>query len=162
MYGDPRIHFALHRAARSSPKLRYYKQATLDEDLTQAVRVYLSDKRHNEFDTARLKAELSELFYWHRAEFVASVKEKSGAPFQLFLARYAPRASLARRLRSSRWTIRYRKFDWTLNEFGVVPEEEGGSPLLWIYLVPAGLLLLFGLYSFRMLFRRRAGSLGEP
>ena len=76
--------------------------------------------------------------------------------------RPAPRASFARRLRSSRWTIRYRKFDWTLNESGVVSEEEGGSPLLWIYLVPAGLLLLFGLYSFRMLFRRRAGSLGEP
>lgn len=166
MYGsDPRIHFALHRAARSSPKLRIYKEETLDEDLTQAVRVYLNDKRHNEFDTARLKAELSELFYWHRAEFVASVKEKSGAPFQLFLATYVHRASVARRLRSSRWTIRYRTFDWTLNESGVVSEYKGkgGSPLLWIYLIPAGLLLLFGLHSFRVLFRRRiAGSLGEP
>ena len=111
------------------------------------MRAFLIDKRHNEFSAARLEGELSEIFAWHKDAFV---------PYQTFLAKYAPKASLARRLKRSRWHFTFRKFDWTLNQAGAAEKkDERGSSLLWIYLVPAGLLVLYGLHSFRALLRRR-------
>mmetsp|Transcript_2551 Transcript_2551/g.5368 ORF Transcript_2551/g.5368 Transcript_2551/m.5368 type:complete len:198 (-) Transcript_2551:117-710(-) len=41
---EPRIHFALTRGTVSSPKLRVYHEATLEEELEEATREYLAEE----------------------------------------------------------------------------------------------------------------------
>ncbi|MHC4957325.1 MAG: DUF547 domain-containing protein [Planctomycetota bacterium] len=148
-FHDPRVLFALHGPATSSPALASvpYRAATLDESLTQAVRAYLADTRHNRFDEARLKAEISEIFQRYKLDFAADVKDPSPRvpALQQWLARYAPSESLRRRLLSSRWTFRYRPW----NVAPEPPPEGGPTSLLFLYLAVALALLGWGVYSLR-------------
>ena len=164
-FSEARIHFALNCASRSCPPLapELYRADTLDVRLSEAARAYLADQSQNSFDQARKRAEVSELFRWFKSDFVDAIERPVPgiARLQQFLAEYAPTETLRRRLLSGRWTVRYKPYDWSLNLAGAVVAEEktkGGSPLLWIYLVPMTLLLLYGLNAFRILvLRRRRG-----
>jgi len=160
-FSEPRIHFAINCASRSCPPLAAdpYRAGTLDVRLSEAARAYLADERQNSFDQARKNAEVSELFHWFKSDFVEAIEHPVPgiSRLQQFLAQYALTETLRRRLLSGRWTVRYKPYDWSLNESGVVAEEQakGGSPLLWFYLVPMSLLLLYGLNAFRILMLRR-------
>ena len=165
-FSDARIHFAVNCASRSCPPLapELYRADTLDVVLTQAARAFLNDTAHNEFDSARKEASISRIFDWFKMDFVEGVSKPVPGPprLQQFLAQYAARETLRRRLLTGRWTIRFKKYDWSLNESGAAAaagrdegKDGGGSPLIWIYLIPAGLLLLYGGNAFRTLVLRR-------
>jgi hypothetical protein len=143
----PLAHFALYRAARSSPPLSpvLSRGSDLAEALKQQASAYLSDEEQNRFAYAQLEAELSALFLWHRADF---------EPLQRFLADHLPREmeEVARSLRKTEWRISFRPYDWSLAEAGGGPRPPHPAWLALYAAVAAGLLLL-GARAFRGLLR---------
>jgi hypothetical protein len=101
---DPRIHFALHRAAVSSPDLsrKVYRSNTLEDQLEEATIKFLKDPDKNKFqeDIGRL----SQLFQWYCEDF--------GPPNGrlAFLQKYACSAI------GEKTKFQYLTFDWRLNE----------------------------------------------
>jgi Protein of unknown function, DUF547 len=143
----PLAHFALYRAARSSPPLSpvLARGGDLAEALNQQATAYLSDEKQNRFAYAQLEAELSMLFLWHRADF---------EPLQQFLADHLPREKeeVARSLRKVEWRISFRPYDWSLGEAGGGRRPTHPAWLALYAVVAAGLLVL-GARAFRGLLR---------
>jgi len=157
---EPRIHFALHRAARGSPPLlpELYRADTLDVVLGQQTRAFLADREHNRFDDARQTAELSTLFRWRLADFERGRTRGPGSLLQAFLAEYAPTGRLARSLGGSRWRLSFLPWDGALDTPGrpAVETPHAGPVALVLYLAATIGLLLLGLRAFGKLCRRSA------
>lgn len=68
---DPRIHFAINSAAKSSPILNNeaFDPLTIDKQLDNAARLFINDKTRNEITA--VKANLSKAFEWYLRDFVA-------------------------------------------------------------------------------------------
>ncbi|WP_400191865.1 DUF547 domain-containing protein [Hymenobacter sp. B81] len=102
--GEPRLHFALNRAARSGPALlpTAYEGAQLEQQLTLQAQRFVNDALRNQLTPAQVQ--VSSLFDWHAAEF------GQGAALLAFLNRYAatPIPATAQ--------ISYLPFDWSLND----------------------------------------------
>ena len=101
--GDPRIHAAIVCASRSCPPLRReaYTAASLDLQLDDNARAWLSREDLNQFFPERHSAELSMIFKWYRKDF--------GAVPQ-FLSRFGPPGSYTK--------IDYKPYHWGLNDIG--------------------------------------------
>ena len=112
-FKDPRAHFALVCASKSCPPLRSeaYEGGTLDRQLDDQGRVFLSDRFRNEFDPAKKHAEISKIFSWYERDFGSSDEE-----VVRYIARFLP-DSLARQIMASpqEWNIGYKSYDWSLN-----------------------------------------------
>ena len=104
-FDEPRIHFALVCAAISCPKLqnKAYFPETLDAQLSDAAKDFLTDETKNEFVSTK-KAYLSMLFNWYRGDFT---KETS---LEEYLNKYSD-VQLEKRAR-----IGFKDYDWALNE----------------------------------------------
>ncbi len=156
-FREPLVHFALHRASRSSPPLSAvpYEGRDLASSLAQQTRAFLGDPEKNLFEYAQLRAELSMLILWHRKELEAG-RQGDVPPLQLFLADHLPRekeeqAAIARSLRTTRWDISYRPYDWSPDD---VPAERSTHPAwLILYGIAALALLFLGFRAFRGLLR---------
>lgn len=111
-FRDPRIHFAIVPAARSSPPLnsQLYVPEKLDEQLDERARAFINDPERNRFDPKRKVARLSMIFSWYESEFIAH----SGSVLK-YIAHYLNDPALARELMTSRYDIQYQEFDWSLN-----------------------------------------------
>ena len=164
---EPGIHFAVNCASVTCPPLqpRLWRAERLPEDLVQAARAYLADKRYNEFDHVELIGELSQLFEWYRDDFRADREGAKVSPFQLWLADHAPRETVARVLREVDWTFLFKPWDWTLNDRAVAQaaarDRRGEVGWLWmlIYFLATLGLLAYGVHAFKMLWwRRRHGE----
>ena len=114
-FKDPRAHFALVCASKSCPALRSdaFEGETLDGQLKEQGRRFLTDTSRNEFNPVRIEARLSQVFEWFRDDFGSSKNERLQ-----FLAQFLP-DTLAGKIRASpeRWTISYKTYDWSLNGF---------------------------------------------
>jgi hypothetical protein len=101
--GDPRIHATLVCASRSCPPLRReaYVATSLDAQLDDNVRAWLSREDLNQFFPERHAAEVSMIFKWYRKDF-GSVPQ--------FLSRYGPQGSYT--------NIDYKPYQWGLNDIG--------------------------------------------
>jgi hypothetical protein len=113
-WDDPRVHFALVCAARSCPRLRSeaYEGATLDAQLDDQARTFLTNPFKNYFVPERHEAHLSRLFDWYGDDFGGDDASKL-----LYVARYLP-ADLAADIRAApdAWDVSYVKWYWELNE----------------------------------------------
>jgi len=71
--GDPRVHFALNRMVRGSPRLprEPFDAARLDAQLDAAARLFVGDDRNVHLDRAAQSVRLSEMFHWYSADFLA-------------------------------------------------------------------------------------------
>ena len=101
---DPRVLFALHRAAVSGPQLMKtaYRSNTIDEQLDRATKTFFSDPTKNQCQTK--KRRLSQLLMWY-AEDLGSPKAQLE-----FLEKYG----CSNTKKSTRFS--YLPFDWQLNE----------------------------------------------
>ncbi len=124
--GDPRVHAVLVCAARSCPPLRReaYRAGRLDEQMDDNTRIWLANAELNKFDTSRLKAEVSSIFHWFAADF-----QRNGGTVREFLARFAPPP--AQPMLREGVVIRYKTYQWGLNDTGRVGENYGGVSLWW-------------------------------
>ncbi len=104
-FDEPRIHFALVCAAISCPKLqnRAYLPGTLDAQLTDAAKDFLSDPSKNEIKSSS-KADLSKLFSWYRGDFTKKTS------LEEYLNQYSE-IKLEKRA-----NLDFKDYDWALNE----------------------------------------------
>ena len=112
-FKNPRIHFALVKAARSSPPLRQeaYEGASLDSQLEDQTRTFLKERQvENRLDLGNHVIHLSRIFDWQRKDFGGS-----NAAILKFVAPYFEGRAEEAAFSGSRLTIEWSEFDWTLN-----------------------------------------------
>jgi len=104
-FDEPRIHFALVCAAVSCPKLqnRAYLPETLDAQLTDAAKDFLSDPGKNEVKSSS-NAELSKLFSWYRGDFTKKTS------LEEFISKYSE-TNLDKGA-----NLDFKDYNWDLNE----------------------------------------------
>lgn len=107
-YAEPAIHFGLVPAARGAPPLREepYRPDELYRQLDDQLRRFLADGHNNKVDLAYQRLELSPLFRTFQADFV----QRAGS-VAVYLRPYLDTAGRARD-----FSIRYRSYDWALND----------------------------------------------
>ncbi len=114
-FKDPRAHFALVCASQSCPTLRSdaFEGESLDRQLNEQGRQFLTDTSRNEFNPARTEAKLSQVFEWFGDDFGSSKNARLR-----FLAPFLP-DTIAQKILAApgQWTIRYKHYDWSLNGF---------------------------------------------
>jgi hypothetical protein len=122
-FQEPRIHMALVCAAVSCPPLRNepYRGATLDAQLDDQARRFLSDLRRFHIDRAKNEVWASEIFKWFVDDFLpgATAADETHVAQRKSLAAFASKyVSEADRkfLAGTTYTVQYFKYDWTLNE----------------------------------------------
>lgn len=105
-FDEPRIHMALVCAAVSCPPLRSeaYIGKTLDRQLSDNSKIFLSDKSKNRYDQSTNVLYLSELFSWYGKDFVSAYG--SAEAFALKMLGVNPETSPQ---------IKYLSYDWSLN-----------------------------------------------
>jgi hypothetical protein len=105
---DPRIHFALHSASKSSPLLRIYQSENIDFQLTQAVNDFLG--QHTQIDRVEYTLLLPNLVKWAQKDL--------GGPDKILelLMQAIPDEAPYLRQHFERWKIKYGPYDWALNQ----------------------------------------------
>jgi hypothetical protein len=126
-FDDPRVYLALTYACRSSPFLRRepYRGGTLDRQLDEQVKQFLSSPSGLQIDRRDMVVRLSALFKpaWRGKEFVGRYgtdkKFKSRDPETRavlhFLTGHLPRDDVYF-LEVENYTLEYINFDWRLND----------------------------------------------
>lgn len=116
-YKEPRIHFAVNCAAIGCPALQpaAYRGATLNSQLEDATRNFLSDRSRNYPDGSTLR--LSSIFKWYREDFESGWGGSSS--LEQFVIRYAQALGLSpqqiTQLEQGTMRIRFLRYDWGLN-----------------------------------------------
>ena len=105
---DPRLHFALHVASISSPKLKAFAEADLDSDLDRASTEYLSQQVV--FDDVKNQVYLPKIFDWYSKDFGGKSDARKFAMTQL--GHSFDESKLAAVLSAK---VRYLEYDWNLN-----------------------------------------------
>ena len=117
-YNEPRIHFAVNCAAIGCPALRAeaYTGTSLEAQLEDATRDFLSDRSRNYFDGRRLR--LSSIFKWYREDFERGWGESNALGG--FVARYSSELGFSveqrNELARGDMGIRFLSYDWGLNQ----------------------------------------------
>jgi hypothetical protein len=122
-FGDPRIHAAIVPAARSAPRLRGYRAATLDADLHQATAEYLATTMPERAGAPALT--LPYPFKSFAGDFIAPARMPSvawrvrgylmPAHLRLTLRAYLP-AETAAILDDPAVQLHFAPYDWVLND----------------------------------------------
>jgi hypothetical protein len=111
-FKDPRTHFAVNSAAKSSPPIRSqpYVAASLDAQLDEATRAYLTSPGAVEVfsDGGKTTIETVKIFDRYAGDFKAS-----GGPLA-FIQKYGPPAA-ADAIAGGKAKLVFADFDWSLN-----------------------------------------------
>jgi hypothetical protein len=105
---EPRIHFALHCASKSSPFFQVYHPETLDKQLDQAVCHFL--RRETEINGKDIVLLLPNL--------LKGIQHDLGGQDKILemLMEALPEESNLLRQYFERWKIKYKAYDWALNQ----------------------------------------------
>jgi hypothetical protein len=124
-YSEPRIHMALVCAAESCPYLRQepYIGNELDFQLETQTRTFLSQRKNYFIDRENKRIYLSSIFKWFGEDFVDVYIPKSGfsdvnnkeRSVLYFISLHVPEND-RQYLEKGKYSIRYAKYDWSLNE----------------------------------------------
>lgn len=124
-FSDPRVHFALCKAALGGPKLQSvpYLGDILDEQLTKAGKAFVTDTRYNWIDPEKKKVGLSKLFKWYGKDFhkeyylpgsMMTLCQEDNASVNFILSYMSKDRQT--KLRAINFKAEYLDFDWSLNE----------------------------------------------
>lgn len=104
-FDEPRIHFAINCASYSCPVLRNeaYVAGQLEEQLTDAAKQFLNDKRRNRISA--LDPQLSKIFSWFKGDFT-----KEGS-----LISFINEHGVSKRIDADA-KIEFLDYDWRLND----------------------------------------------
>jgi hypothetical protein len=121
-----RVHAVLVCAARSCPPLHRhaFDADALEQQLDEAMRVWLAREDLNRFLPEEKRVELSAIFRWFREDF-----EKAGG-LEKILPKYAP-PQHAEFVKQGGYRIGYLPYDWGLNAQCETGEGYGGVRRLW-------------------------------
>ncbi|MEZ5650554.1 MAG: DUF547 domain-containing protein [Burkholderiaceae bacterium] len=119
VFDEPRIHFVVNCASIGCPALRPepMKAATLEAQLADSTRRFLSDHSRNRFDPSSGSLQVSKIFDWYGGDFakghlgINSLTE--------FFARHAEQLAddpqARARVRAGTVGIEFLDYDWSLN-----------------------------------------------
>ncbi len=116
-YNEPRIHFAVNCASIGCPALsnRAYIGRTLDNQLEEATRLFLTDRTRNRMKKGRLR--VSAIFKWYRDDFQKGWRGANS--LEEFLLLYRVGLGLdkeqAQAVASAKIAITFLDYDWQLN-----------------------------------------------
>ncbi|MEZ5358100.1 MAG: DUF547 domain-containing protein [Candidatus Zixiibacteriota bacterium] len=124
-FGEPKIHFALAKAAKGGPKLQAvpFIGDILGEQLAKAGKDFATDTKYNWIDPERKKVGLSKIFEWYGEDFhkkyylpgvMLTLCQEDNAAVNFILS-YYPKDRRAE-LQQINFTAQYLDFDWSLNE----------------------------------------------
>lgn len=119
-YRDARIHFAVNCASIGCPALRPepYRATSLDAQLFEQQRRFLSDRSRNRFNANRGVLSVSSIFKWYGEDFTAD-----GKGLETWLATQAKHLadtpSDQTRIAKGQFKLEYLSYDWKLNATGV-------------------------------------------
>ena len=126
-FHDPRVHFALGRAAIGSGRLRSeaYAPSALERQLTEVADECVSRAGCVQIERSDNKVRVSSIFSWREKDFVAAYADKAGKAFserspieRAVLALVGPKLLTAERefLQKNEFKMEYIPFDWSLND----------------------------------------------
>ncbi|MDH3287170.1 MAG: DUF547 domain-containing protein [Betaproteobacteria bacterium] len=126
-YDEPRVHFAANCASIGCPMLREepYVAASLEAQLEEQTRRFLSDRTRNRFDPRGGRLEVSRIFDWFEADWTSGYRGFEGKSPPLhsrrqFLATYADlladNPGHRRVIRAQKVEIAFLDYDWGLND----------------------------------------------
>jgi len=120
-FDEPRIHFALVCAAKSCPRLRReaYTGPRLDAQLEAQTRTFFQDEGKNRIPAGEGRIALSRILKWYGEDF-----GDSPADLQRFIAPYFD-GRVADRLAAADYDVRFRAYDWALNDQADVSAATG-------------------------------------
>jgi len=131
-FQDPRLYLVLGRGAIGSGRLRSeaYAANKLNEQLTAVVKEFATTPRHITLDRLGQEVQVSPIFGWREAEFVAAYAtrgwtESGRTPIERAVLTFiAPVLFPSERnfLTENTFRLRYQEFDWRLNDL------TGGRP----------------------------------
>ena len=122
-YQEPRIHAALVCAAISCPYLRTeaYRAETLDEQLDDQVKIFLSREEAFKIDRAKGEVSLSSIFSWFGEDWVPQYGTKEGftgsdneRAVLNFISQYVSPEDQSY-LKAGDYKVTYSYYDWSLN-----------------------------------------------
>lgn len=111
-FNDPRVYFGIVPATSSAPKLRSqaFNGEEVDQQLEEAARDFINDKRRNRFSGALQAAKLSKVFEEHRKEFGKTDKE-----LLTYVAGYVNDEEVAKILKRGTYSVKFMDYDATIN-----------------------------------------------
>ena len=114
-FRDPRIHFAVNCASAScAPLPRWaFDGATLDRQLDERARLFLSDQRNARLEGGTLM--LSRYFDWYGGDFTAEGWKPRASTIPEFVALYSTPEVAARIRSAGPLELEFFDYDWTLN-----------------------------------------------
>jgi Protein of unknown function, DUF547 len=114
-FRDPRIHFAVNCASVScAPLPRWaFDGATLDRQLDERARLFLSDPRNVKLEGGTLL--LSPYFDWYGGDFTAEGWKPRAATIPEFVALYSTPEVAARIRSAGPLELEFLDYDWALN-----------------------------------------------
>ena len=109
--GEPQIHFAIVCASVGCPRLRNeaYTTEKLHQQLADNTRDFFSQSQNMQVDAARKTIRFSSILKWYAGDFGRSQSARLA-----YLKPYLPAS--AQRLVTGGVTVRYLKYDWSLND----------------------------------------------
>ena len=122
-----KAHAVLVCAARSCPPLqRYaYRKDRVEAQIAHAYRVWLSRGDFNDYLPEKNRVEISRIFKWYAADFTTVEGGVRGV-----LEEYGP-TEFKKFLGGSDYAIKYRAYDWGLNDQGSEGKGYSRIELLW-------------------------------
>ncbi len=124
-FPEPRIHLALVCASGGCPPLRGepYRGETLETQLEDQAKVFLSDPEKFRIDREQNRIYLSAIFDWFKQDFTEKYTTETGfqggtdaeRPVLKFISSYLNEQD-AQYLREGKYKIEYLDYDWSLNE----------------------------------------------
>lgn len=125
-FNEPRIHLALVCAAMSCPRLRTepYRAGRLDQQFADQAEAFVQNPSHFRMDREQDQVWLSSIFDWFGEDFIASYRPRHGfadlsaknASVLHYLSDFLSDAEAAY-LQTADYDVRYRDYDWSLNEW---------------------------------------------
>ena len=128
-YDEPRVHFAVNCASIGCPMLREeaYVAASLDAQLEEQARRFLSDRTRNRYNAEGGRLEVSKIFDWFKEDWTSGYRGFEGkrAPLrsrERFFAGYAAlladRPEQRKAIEEHKAPIQFLDYDWALNDAG--------------------------------------------
>jgi hypothetical protein len=113
---DMRAHFAIVCSDRGCPPLRAaaYHGATIDQELEDASRRFVLDKRNLIVDPKTKQVQISKLFEWYGKDFTSDPKRPAAKP-ELYLLNWAE-GDAKSVLAGGGYELKIIEWNWTLNE----------------------------------------------
>jgi hypothetical protein len=120
VYNEPRIHVAVVCASIGCPALRdeAFLARTLDAQLEDSFRRFLSDRSRNRYDSSSNRLEVSKIFDWYEDDFNKGYNGfySLRGVFSKYADVLADTAAGRQRIRDQRVDIGFLSYDWGLND----------------------------------------------